>query len=142
MIALWTMANLAASLLLSLFMLFECRHSRVLGWKKVSFQVSKARLRRGLRRNLYGVTISFEGRPYFMVVTEEEYENLRTNRTGETYVFAREFASRLLSPNLEKAEFSLKETSWKDRDGKKCAAVFLLMFLSLEFIILVVAMGA
>lgn len=33
MIALWAMANLAASLFLSLFMLFECRRSRVLGWK-------------------------------------------------------------------------------------------------------------
>lgn len=145
LLILGTMINSGVNLIFLSVMWSLYRRSRNLGWQQAAFRVERIRVRRHWRRTarpyLYRVDIDYQGSRQFVMATEEEYEELLRNRTGDVMVYVREFSNRLLSPNLEKYEFSLRAVKWGTKDKRRCLKGFLVVFLSLEAILCMVLLG-
>lgn len=140
-----TMINSGVNLIFLSVMWSLYRRSRNLGWQQASFRVERIRVRwhwrRMVRPYLYRVDIGYQGSRQFVMATEEEYEELLRNRTGSVMVYVREFPNRLLSPDLEKYEFSLRAVEWGTKDKRRCLKGFLVVFFSLEAILCMVLLG-
>lgn len=140
-----TMVNLGANLLLWRMSLLLYGRSKDLGRQKAAFTAERIRVRERWRKLktpwLYRVEIRFRGCRQILMVTEAEYEALLHHPTGETFLYVREFASRLLNPDLEKYAFSLKDPDWEQQDRRRCRICFLLLAAFLEALLAMIALG-
>lgn len=140
-IILWTVANVAVSLSVMRLMLYSYSKAINLGWQQIGFSLCRMKMRRGIRRRIYGINIFYGGQTYFKGITKKEYTELCMNRAGKVYAYVREFPNRLLNLDLEKFEFSLQELDWHERDKKRCFGCFIFMLITLESIICMIALA-
>lgn len=136
----WTVANVAVSLSVMLLMLYLYSKAVTQGWQRIGFSVCRMKMRRGIRRCIYGMNIFYDGQAFFKVITKEEYTELCVNKTGKVYAYIRKFPNRFLNPDFEKYEFSLQELDWHERDKKRCFGGFLFMLIAIESVICMIAL--
>lgn len=133
-IAVCTLINLLANLLLYFILLGMYRQHESLGWQKIRFRVRTYRLHRR-RRNIYIMDIYFRGSEYMRTISKEEYIELSRNQEGSIMAYVREFRKIYLNPDFEKYEFSLQEIDWNQKDRSKCLKSLIASFMVFEFLI-------
>lgn len=114
-IMIWTVANVVFSLSVMFIMIYLYGKAVDQGWQKTSFSLSRIKMRRGIRRCMYGITICYGGKACF---------------------------NQFLNPDFEKYEFSFQELDWHERDKKRCFKTFLFMLITFESILCMIAFEA